>query len=246
MGFCSSSFKFFVFLFNFIFFLAGLGIIGVGSYMAIKMGDFLDFLGTSQLAPGVGVSAYIFIGIGVIVTIIAFFGCCAACTDNVCMMYTFASIMAVILIAEVGVAIACFVFKGETDMFVKDAMVGGLENYGKGGFDGVTKGWDAIQKKFVCCGVSGADDWAGKPISGANNMTVPDTCCKIETKNCGKDAVGKGTINTNGCFTEFETFVKDNIYYVGAGGIGIALVQLVAVIAACCLGKKMRSDQSYV
>jgi len=77
--------------------------------MAIEMGDYFDFLGTSDLAPGVGLSAYIFIGIGVLVTIIAFFGCCAACTDNACMMYTFASLMAIILIAEVGVAIAAFV-----------------------------------------------------------------------------------------------------------------------------------------
>lgn len=215
--------------------------------MAINMGDFLDFLGTSELAPGVGLSAYIFIAIGVIVTIIAFFGCCAACTDNRCMMYTFASIMAVILIAEVGVAITCFVFKGETDEFVKDAMVNGLKNYQKTGFEGVTKGWNKIQEKFECCGVDAPTDWSVNDISGANNKTVPDTCCLTNFVDCGKDAVDDPKkIYMTGCFNYFETFVKDNIYYVGAGGIGIALIQLVAVIAACCLGKKMGQERSYV
>lgn len=248
MGFCGSTFKFFVFFFNFIFFLAGLGIIGIGSYMAIKMGDYFDFLGTSDLAPGVGLSAYIFIGIGVLVTVIAFFGCCAACTDNSCMMYTFASLMAIILIAEVGVAIAAFVFKGEATDFVSDAMKNGLKNYGNAEYEGVNKGWDSIQEQFKCCGVDGPNDWANSTELEPIGTTVPDSCCTNAATNCGKEKLDPpiSGIYTDGCLDQFVQYVENNIYLIGGAGIGIAVVQLIAVIAACCLGKRMKGDNDYV
>jgi len=248
MGFCSSTFKFFVFFFNFIFFLAGLGIIGVGSYMAIEMGDYFDFLGTSDLAPGVGLSAYIFIGIGVLVTIIAFFGCCAACTDNACMMYTFASLMAIILIAEVGVAIAAFVFKGEATDFVSDAMRNGLKNYNNAEFQGVTKGWNSIQEQFECCGVDKPEDWANTTGLTPLGKTVPDSCCTNVATDCGQNKINpqQSGIYTDGCLDQFVQYVEDNIYLIGGAGLGIAVVQLIAVIAACCLGKRMKGDNDYV
>jgi glucan phosphoethanolaminetransferase (alkaline phosphatase superfamily) len=182
MGFCGSTFKFLVFLFNFIFFLAGVAIIGLGSYMAINMKDYFDFLSTSDLAPNVGVSSYIFIVVGVIVAIIAFLGCCAACTDNKCMMGSYAVLMMLILIAELGVAITILIYKDKAKMVASDAMVKGLENYNKTGYEGVTKTWDEIQQRLKCCGVDTPQDWKNATELGNNN--APKSCCKIEADHC--------------------------------------------------------------
>ena len=153
MGFCSSTFKFFVFLLNFIFFLAGVAIIGIGAYMAIKMKDYFDFFATSDVKglENVGLSSYVFIIVGVLVTVISFFGCCAACTDNKCMMGTFATLMGLILIAEVGVAVTLLVYKGQAKDVISEVMKKGMDGYGDPDKAGVTKGWDEIQETFTCC-----------------------------------------------------------------------------------------------
>ena len=168
------------------------------------------------------------------------------------MMYTFASLMAIILIAEVGVAIAAFVFKGEATDFVSDAMKNGLKNYGDSEYQGVTKGWDSIQQQFDCCGVDTPNDWANTTALVPIGKSVPVSCCKNEDTNCGKNQINppnpptSQTIYTDGCLNQFVQYVENNIYLIGGAGIGIAVVQLIAVIAACCLGKRMKGDNDYV
>lgn len=240
MGFCSSTFRFFVFLFNFIFFLAGCGIIGLGAYMYIKMGDYFDFLGTSEAA--VGMSAIIFIVAGVVITIISFMGCCAACTNNACMMYGFSSLMAVILIAEIGVVVAILVYRGKADEIVTTALNNGLQKYGTE--DGVKRGWDKGQQALHCCGVNNYTDWKNTTWAGGDDK-VPDSCCKQKNLGCGENPGKKlDKIYQKGCYVAFETFIEENIYLVGGAGIGIALFQLLAVIVGCCLGKRMRDNEN--
>lgn len=242
MGFCTGTFKFFMFLINFIFFLAGVGIIALGAYMAIEMKDYFDFLGTSELVgdKDLKVSAYIFIVVGVFVTLIAFFGCCSACTDNKCMMGTFAVLMALILIAEIGVAVTIIIYKGKAYAIVADAMKNGLNGYGQQDKAGVTVGWNKIQEKFVCCGVEGPADWT-KSTAFNNTQNAPESCCAVEITDCakGKNFKPWAGLHTEGCLKKFQAFVEGNVYLVGGVGIAVALVQLLSVIAGCCLAKKM-------
>ena len=246
MGFCSSTFKFFTFLFNFIFFLVGVAIIGLGSYMAISMKDYFDFLGLSEIdgMKNIGLSSYIFIIVGVIVTIIAFLGCCAACTENKCMMWSFATLMLLILIAEIGVCVTILLYKGEVVDVATDAMTRSLDEYSKPEKEGVKRTWDKIQEEFTCCGVAkGPEDWRGKL---ADADSAPDSCCKIEGDDCGKNAIGTNKLHSDGCLKKFESFVESNIFLVGGVGLALIIVQLIAVITGCCLAKKFGTDGNYV
>jgi len=248
MGFCSGTFKFFMFLINFIFFLAGVGIIALGSYMAIEMKDYFDFLGTSELVgdKGLKMSAYIFIVVGVLVTMIAFFGCCAACTDNKCMMGTFATLMTLILIAEIGVAVTIVIYKGKAYDVVSDAMKKGLNGYGEEGKEGVTVGWNKIQDQFTCCGVDGPTDWRNSTNPDfLNKDNVPDSCCNIEKENCGQNAMNTNKIHKDGCLKKFQKFVEGNVFLVGGVGLAVIVVQLISVIAGCCLAKKMGHQDKF-
>ena len=216
--------------------------------MAANMGDYFDFLGTSELVgdQNLAVSSYIFIAVGVIVTIISFLGCCAACTDNKCMMGTFATLMALILIAELGVAITIFIYKGKAYEITADAMKNGIPGYGEADKEGVTKGWNEIQEQFTCCGVEGPADWARAPTLGANN--APDSCCISESKGCGKDKLtGSFTgLHQDGCLKEFQEFVESKVFLVGGVGLAVIAIQLIAVITGCCLAKKMGDKDNYV
>ena len=56
-------------------------------------------------------SAVVLIVLGAIIMVVAFFGCCGACTENPCMMYTYGTLLALILIALIGVTVTIVVFK---------------------------------------------------------------------------------------------------------------------------------------
>lgn len=249
MGFCGSTFKFLLFLINFIFFLAGVGIIGLGAYMAINMKDYFDFLNLSDLAPQVGVSSYIFIVVGVVVTIIAFLGCCATCTDNKCMMGSFAALMVVILIAEVGVAVTILIYKNKAKEVVEDAMVKAMVNYGDADSEGVTKTWDEIQETFTCCGVTTPGNWVNATKFQKGDKTLaPDSCCAPMSDGCGAGKLQEPYtgLHTKGCLAEFYEYVKEHAFVAGGVGIGIILVQLIVAIAGCCLARKFGDKENFV
>ena len=106
MGCCDNIIKYVIFLFNFIVFLVSVALIGMGAYIQVQMNQYLDFLGDTYLNTSV-----ILIIIGGVMLLISFFGCCGACTENPCMVYTYAALMGLILLSAVGVAITIYVFK---------------------------------------------------------------------------------------------------------------------------------------
>jgi len=232
----STTLKYIVLLFNLLFFFLGCAIIGVGIYMQVKMAAFFDLLGDITIN-----SATIFIIIGVIITIVSFFGCCGAIMENPCMMYTFASLVTLLLLIEVGLTVVIWVYKGDAQNEVATQMKKGLENYNTTDAHGVTLTWDAMQQTYHCCGVDEPRDWNAKfPNS------VPDSCCKINRpsfgEGCGKNALARPdnkNIFSEGCFDKFATDVATNVEITGAVGGVLGAIQLIAILVACCMGRRM-------
>jgi len=155
------------------------------------------------------------------------------------MMGTFATIMALILIAEIGVAVTIVIFKGQAYKVVEDAMTKGLNGYDQTGKEGVTAGWDKIQETFKCCGVTDSTDWTTSKAFN-NTQNAPDSCCNIESVGCGNNANTPPFtgLHAEGCLKKFAGFVESNVFLVGGVGIAVIVVQLLSVITGCCLAKK--------
>jgi len=228
----STTFKYIVLLFNLLFFFLGCAIIGVGIYMQVKMAAYFDLLGDITIN-----SATIFIIIGVIITIVSFFGCCGAIMENSCMMYTFASLVALLLLIEVGLTVVILIYKGDAQNEVAKQMKKGLENYNTTVAHGVTLTWDAMQETYQCCGVDKPSDWNAKfPNS------VPDSCCVIRSEGCGENALARPDnkkIFSKGCFTKFAIDVETNVEITSAVGGVLGAIQLIAILVACCMGRRM-------
>lgn len=244
MGCFSSMLKYMVFLFNLVFFVSGCVIVGFGSYMYAEMNTYFDFVG-----GGVVNSAMVIIIIGVVIAVISFFGCCGACTEKSCMMYTFAAAMSLILVTEVGCGIAIIVYKNDVANIIVDGMKQGMENYGKSGYDGVSKTWDTMQSDFACCGVTAYSDWSPQPYS-QGGKDLPDSCCLVPAKDCGKGALSlpdpEASVQTQGCFTKLKKTVEDNGAVVGGIGVGLGVIQLIGIVVTCGLAKKMNYRDNYV
>eukprot|EP00092_Neocalanus_flemingeri_P017997 GFUD01019476.1.p1 GENE.GFUD01019476.1~~GFUD01019476.1.p1 ORF type:complete len:242 (-),score=46.93 GFUD01019476.1:96-821(-) len=239
-SFCESIVKYFMVLCNSLFAFAGVVLIGVGAYAQIAAKDYLNFLGDNY------VNTPIFIIIlGVVVFAIAFFGCYGAGKENKCLIYTYTTLLVIILIAQIGAAIAAFVLKGDLKMEITKNMEKSIKNYNVEGFEGVTLTWDLVQKNLKCCGVENFEDW--KNVTHFSDGGVPDSCCIAgQVEGCGKAPVDPANLFSDGCFTLFSDQFVSNLSIVGAVAAGIALGEMIAIAFACCLGKRVGRGGNYV
>lgn len=220
--------KYLLFAFNLIFVIAAIALIAVGIYVQVQLHDYLSFF-----SGKVNAAAILIIIVGAIIFFIAGFGCCGAIKENYVCTMVFAVLLAVVFIFELAGGIAGFVMRNQLHDEVSEKMKEAEANYHSQ--EGVKKSWDAVQTNFKCCGVDSYTEWH------AHNVSYPDSCCK-------KAPCVPGTANfyNEPCLEEFVDFVKTNIVKVGGVGIGLAFVQIVGIIFACCLARAIRKEYEVV
>ena len=100
--------KYSLFLFNLLFALSGLLLISTGGVIQGAYANYLDFLGDDFFS-----TPTFLIAVGCIIFFVAFFGCCGAIKENHCMTLTFAVLMGIIFLMEIGAGIAAYKLKGQ-------------------------------------------------------------------------------------------------------------------------------------
>jgi len=238
---CESLVKYFMVFFNILFTIAGCVLLGFGAWSQVDAKNYLNFLGDNYVQTPIFLMV-----VGGVIFAVAFLGCCGACRESKCLIHTYACLLAVIIVAQVGAGIAAFLLKGDLDVEVTKNMEAGMTNYGNGAeFDGVTKAWDIVQENYECCGVQGQADWHAERPDRFNVTETPDSCCKGgHVAACGADA-GAAKFQ-EGCYGKFKDFFVDNIAIVGGAALGVAAVELVIVLLACCIGRRMGRGEMYV
>lgn len=223
--------KHLLFLFNLIFVLAGVGLIATGAYVKIKLDEYYDFFQDDYMGPGI-----LLIVVGVIIFLLAFFGCCGAYKENYCLTMTFAVLLTLIFILELAGGIAGFVLRNDIEDDVDKALIKAEQNYGVK--KGVTSTWDKLQEEFKCCGVDNATEW--KQFNSTKD-DPPHSCCPTTSAQCTYNDV-----YNKGCRKAFEDWLKDKIAIVGGVGVGLAFIQIVGILFACCLARAIRKEYEVV
>ena len=216
---------------NFVFFLASLPIIGIGAYILLTMKDFKEFDDNISAS-----FAIILIVLGAVVMIVAFFGCCGACTENPCEMYTYGTLLALIFVALIGVTVTFVIFKDEIETIVKYKMEKVMDNYNNSTTGNAKKIWDLVQKDVKCCGVERYTDWIR--VMEVEHK-VPDSCCKVETEGCGK-ARDTEKIYKEGCLAKLKAKIIDNSGIAIGVGVGIGILNFFGVIVGCYHAKTLK------
>ncbi|XP_074537646.1 CD63 antigen [Halichoeres trimaculatus] len=224
--------KFLLFFFNFIFWLCGLALIIVGIVVQVAMHKTLMIKDASASGAPIVV-----IGIGVVIFFIAFFGCCGAWKENYCMVTTFAILLSLIIIVQIAAAIAGYIFRNKLSAIVQDSLSDMIPKYNS--TDEFKKTVDKMQEDLKCCGVNSSADWKNfKP----DRKSVPDSCCKNVTKNCGDGAMTDGAkVYQQGCHDVLEEVLKKNIQWVIVAALVIAFLQIMGIVFACLLMRGIRS-----
>jgi len=237
--------KYSLFLFNLLFALSGLLLITTGGVIQGAYSQYLDFLGDQFFS-----TPAFMVAVGVIIFIVAFFGCCGAIKENHCMTLTFAILMGIIFLMEIGAGIAAYKLKGQVKPLIYANMESGMRNYGVADHQGVTQTWDVIQHELRCCGTEEYLDWVNTTASGGEN--VPDSCCLSDVVGCGLGVLRLSReqaamkIQTKGCLDIFSEQIRSNIGGVGGVGIGIGFVQLIGMVFALYLANTIKKQYENV
>lgn len=227
-----------MFIFNFLFWLSGLALIIIGSYIKAKYGDYLSY--GDEGSKFASVSVFIII-VGVVVFVIGFLGCCGAIKENYCMITTFAILLGIIFILEIVAGALGFAYRKKVEAEVKDALDDAISKYFNKDQPGAQELLDWAQQEFKCCGRNGSADYQ-KPQQA--NTTYCDANGGVASCYSGKTCTG--TKYTKGCEQSFIDFVRHNLAVIGAVAIGIAFIQLLGIIFACCLMKAIKDGYEVV
>jgi len=232
---CESFIKYIIFFINFLLAITGLALIGIGAFIYIEANSYLDFLSLSYVNTPI-----VFIILGVIIFVVSFFGGCGSLLENKCLIYTYASLLIAILLAEVGAGISAYLLQDNLKEEIPKQMNFSLVNYGKPGYSGVRSTWDFVQKTLECCGVSDYKDWEA---AHALQTNLPGSCC--DGPSCNVD-----NVYPEGCLDVVEKVMLQNDHLISAAAISIVFIQFIIIMLTCCIGQGARrsrgEDKHYI
>lgn len=204
--------KYILFLFNLLILICAVALIALAViYKQDSAG--IDIMSLSSLA----------IAIGVIIALIAFFGCCGAIKESSCLLTTYAAIVLTIFIIQLVLAILAFVAIRNEGTEIKSLVREHLTSlYGNQNTLN-SETLEAVHRGYECCGLDGP---TGSEVLNANG-TVTASCC-------AKDATTCTTYNAyeKGCVSALTEFLNNNIKIIGIIAIIFAVVELCAALFA--------------
>lgn len=232
--------KVLLFVFNFIFFLGGIGLLGVGIYVQLKIGDYVALSSVKYVTGSI-----IIIAVGAIIAVIAFFGCCGSIKESRCLLGTFFALMLLVFGLEVAGTSLGFVYRDQVKDELKKDLNQTLYQYGSDDKKGVTEAYDLLQEKEKCCGVYGYKDWQKTPFTRGNHSIVPDSCCKEVKQGCGDISAVTENINIGGCYDKTLDLLRGNLLIIFGLGVAVAVIQLLSMIFALVLICKISNQSTY-
>ncbi|KAL5287892.1 TSPAN6 family protein [Megaselia abdita] len=228
--------KYILFGFNVIFAISGLGILVAGALVLANINEFNHFLENNVTAPPI-----VLIVTGTVIFFIASLGCLGAIKESPRLLILYAVLLAIIFVIEFAVGIAAAVFKSDLEMALKNTLRSTIE---RSSVDDL-QAWDNIQMKLMCCGVDSPKDWGDL---SKHRILRPSCCVKqaidIATNDCrDSNFVGKDKYYQDGCIGKLKEKIDKNAVILIGVGIGIAFIQILGIVLACYLAKRIRHER---
>lgn len=242
--------------FNLIFWLSGCALVGFGIYILVekdKQTLFQLFTVDGNYAL-IQYLAFALIGIGGLILIVGFFGCCGAIQENKCMIVTYFIFLFLILVCELAVGILAVIFREKVTSDMEKSVTEILKT--EYGIDQpLTQAIDLTQTKFKCCGIKGAEDylesrWKKQNMGKGDNISK--SCCVLSNMDDPEAYLNPHPINETlcqsqtvdyvhktPCLEELEKFIKEESFLFMVIGCGIAALEIFGMIFSICLCKEI-------
>lgn len=231
---------------NVLMWLCGCGILGVGIWLR------LSYAGYAQLLPKYSMISAdsICIAVGVIIFIVAFFGCCGSWFQSRCMLITYFSLVIFMFVVEFLFATLAFVFRENLESTLREELTEGIRlHYNTTESNSLQNIWNHIHKEFHCCGVTNYEDWY-LIDAWPGKRNVPTSCCLPEFANntgCGYEG-NQDMWYPTGCAEQVQMWFVERLHIVGIVGLVVAFIQLFGLISSMllfCTVRHKRTSHTY-
>lgn len=224
---CGQFMKYSMFVANFIIFVGGVTVFGLGLWTVMDKSFANELLGTNLFIGAV----YIIIATGAMVSLIAFFGCLGAIKEIKCMLLSYSLFLFIILVVMLVGGILGYVFREKVRRSMEQEMNLTIKLYNDR--RSIRRAWDDTQEILECCGVTNYTDWRGN---------IPDSCCKEvngQKRNC-KVFPLPHTIHNRGCLNVTEEYVKSHATLIGTAAVVVSCLMLLGLIFSLAMFKMIQ------
>ncbi|XP_034425561.1 CD82 antigen-like [Hippoglossus hippoglossus] len=243
---CVKATKYFLFLFNLIFFLFGAVIMGFGLWLLLDNQSFIVLLNDST---AVKVACYILIGAGAFSMLMGFLGCLGAVYEIRCLLGLYFTCLLLILLAQIAAGALIYFQKDVLNEEMSKIVSKVLDNY-PGNNSSTEQAWDFIQWSMECCGWNAHLDWNGNMvIVNSSQLLFPCSCQNISLAAGNFSDSGFCEAPTPdwpvydvGCAASVERWLLTNIGVVLGICLAVALIELLGMILSMCLCRNVHRE----
>ncbi|XP_055000020.1 CD82 antigen [Sorex araneus] len=256
---CLKVTKYFLFLFNLLFFILGAVILGFGVWILADKSSFISVLQASSSSLNVG--AYIFIGVGAVTMVMGFLGCIGAVNEVRCLLGLYFAFLLLILIAQVAAGALFYFNMGQLRQEMGDIVIKLIQEYKDDEENSLQDAWDYVQAQAQCCGWVSFRNWTENAVlMNHTNITFPCSCEDREGQGDGRLLVSKGfchvprndtqsdnnvelwPVYQEGCMKKVQEWLKENLGVILGVCAGVAVVELLGMVLSICLCRHVHTE----
>ncbi|XP_076970582.1 CD82 antigen [Tamandua tetradactyla] len=255
---CIKVTKYFLFLFNLLFFILGAVILGFGVWIVADKSSFISVLQTSS--SSLNRAAYVFMGVGAVTTLMGFLGCVGAIREVRCLLGLYFAFLLLILIAQVAAGALFYFRMDEVKQEMGDIVSKLIKNYNASSDDRLQEAWDYVQAQMKCCGWVSSYNWTDNAeLMSRPNVTYPCSCKMREDKDSGppvmtgfcevpRNRTQSGNspedwpVYPEGCVEKVQAWLRENLSVILGTCVGVAVIELLGMLLSICLCRHIHSE----
>ncbi|XP_010610811.1 CD82 antigen isoform X1 [Fukomys damarensis] len=254
---CIKVTKYFLFLFNLLFFVLGAVILGFGVWILADGSSFINVLQTSYSSLQVG--AYVFIGVGAVTMVMGFLGCIGAINEVRCLLGLYFAFLLLILIAQVVAGTLFYFNVGKLKEEMGTVVLDIIRNYNASSQDSLQEAWDYVQAQVRCCGWVSFYNWTDN--AALMNRSEPTYPCSCEDQSDEEASLSATTgfcspqnvtqdgnhperwpVYREGCREKVQAWLQENLGIILGVCVGVAALELLGMLLSLCLCRHIRSE----
>ncbi|XP_050499507.1 23 kDa integral membrane protein-like isoform X1 [Diabrotica virgifera virgifera] len=220
MGCGEALMKLFMLVVNTIFALGGLILIVIGVVKKLNVKNLSEAIPDDY---SIEVAPILTIVVGVIIFVIAFFGCWGAIRDSPFLLTTYGVILLVIFLLQIAVGIFAVTHIKDEENFKIQVKKQVIRVFNEAKRNKKYELTDLIQKDFHCCGPDGSSFWGND---------IPDSCFDSH-KHQYKD----------GCKIKVYEFLHKTMFIIGITVIAFSVLEVIGCIFSLCLASRIKKRE---
>ncbi|MCI4384323.1 hypothetical protein PGIGA_G00037330 [Pangasianodon gigas] len=241
---CLSVTKYFLFLFNLIFFLLGLSVLGLG--LSIIFSESSLLIPDPPYLSKFLYTLLLFIS-GSVTMLLGFFGSLGALKEIRCMLAVYFIMLTVLLAAQIIGTVLFFTQRSAFENSLESHVTKIIQSFGKNdsSLQHFQKSLEFVQRKAQCCGWNGKNDWDEPPCSCLYiNATVNATFQSSDICPCPLSSNYTCEVYEQNCSKIIKDWLDGNIMIILGVVLALALVEICGTILSMCLYNWFSVDYS--